>query len=89
MLSKNGDQVTIRGGKKEDIHVLLIGGIPLNEPIAHHGPFVMNSWEEIDQAIRDYHSGKLGKMEGADERYEKTRQAVAQQKNTGKWHDSL
>jgi hypothetical protein len=68
---------------------LLIGGVPLNEPIAHHGPFVMNTWEEIDQAIQDYHNGKLGKISGAEERYEKTRDAVQQQKNTGTWRDSL
>ncbi|CAB3977312.1 Hypothetical predicted protein [Paramuricea clavata] len=89
LLSKNGEQVTIKGGEKETIHVLLIGGIPLNEPIAHRGPFVMNTWEEIDQAIRDYHSGKLGKIAGEEERYEKTRSAVQQQKNTGTWRDSL
>jgi hypothetical protein len=89
LLSNNGEQVTIKGGEKETIHVLLIGGIPLNEPIAHRGPFVMNTWEEIDQAIRDYHSGKLGRIAGEEERYEKTRSAVQQQKNTGTWRDSL
>ena len=89
LISKNGDQVTIKGSETETIHVLLIGGVPLNEPIAHHGPFVMNTWEEIDQAIQDYHNGKLGKISGAEERYEKTRDAVQQQKNTGTWRDSL
>ncbi|MCR9639845.1 pirin family protein, partial [Vibrio alginolyticus] len=30
---------------------------PINEPVVHYGPFVMNSMEEIEQAIQDYNSG--------------------------------
>lgn len=43
---------------------MLIGGSPLNEPIQQHGPFVMNTLLEIDQAIKDYQSGTNG-FEGA------------------------
>jgi len=39
--------------------VLLIAGKPLNEPIAQYGPFVMNSNEEIFQAVQDYQAGKF------------------------------
>jgi len=39
--------------------VLLIAGKPLGEPIAQHGPFVMNTNEEIFQAVRDYQSGSF------------------------------
>jgi redox-sensitive bicupin YhaK (pirin superfamily) len=39
--------------------VLLIAGKPLGEPIAQHGPFVMNTNEEIFQAVRDYQSGQF------------------------------
>lgn len=39
--------------------VLLIAGTPLNEPIVQYGPFVMNSREEIEQALRDFHDGVL------------------------------
>ncbi|MCU4674890.1 pirin family protein [Catenovulum sp. 2E275] len=38
---------------------LLIAGTPLNQPIAQHGPFVMNTFAEIEQAIRDYQNGQL------------------------------
>lgn len=42
------------------LELLLIGGIPLREPIARYGPFVMNTQQEIYQAIEDYRNGKLG-----------------------------
>jgi quercetin 2,3-dioxygenase len=43
----------------EDARVLIIAGQPLNEPIAQHGPFVMNTAEQIHQAMRDYQAGKF------------------------------
>jgi redox-sensitive bicupin YhaK (pirin superfamily) len=39
--------------------VLLIAARPLGEPVAHWGPFVMNTRDEIDQAIADYRAGRL------------------------------
>lgn len=39
--------------------LLCLHGLPLREPIAHYGPFVMNSREEIEQALRDYNNGTL------------------------------
>ncbi|MBU8882930.1 pirin family protein [Kaistella sp. DKR-2] len=47
----------------EDSIVLVISGEPLNEPIFPHGPFVMNSREEIIQAFDDYNNGKFGYLE--------------------------
>ena len=41
--------------------VLVIAGKPIGEPIVHYGPFVMNSMEEIEPAVRDYSAGRLGR----------------------------
>ena len=43
--------------------MLLLGGEPLHEPIVGHGPFVMNTREEIVQAMQDFGSGKFRTME--------------------------
>ena len=39
--------------------LLVIAGKPIGEPVVQYGPFVMNTREEIEQAIRDYQSGEL------------------------------
>ena len=44
----------------EDSIVLILSGEPLREPIVSHGPFVMNSQEEIHRAFDDYNNGKFG-----------------------------
>ena len=82
-----GNTFQINGSPSEDFHVLLIAGIPLNEPIARHGPFVMNTWEEIEQAFSDYRSGKLGSIEGSEERHARAQRAVSKQKETGTWNN--
>ena len=46
----------------EDTVVLLLSGEPLNEPVVGHGPFVMNSRQEIAQAMSDYALGRFGRM---------------------------
>jgi quercetin 2,3-dioxygenase len=42
------------------LEVLLLGGLPIREPIFHYGPFLMNTREEVVQAIDDYESGRMG-----------------------------
>ena len=85
MLGK-GNSFQINASPSEDINVLVIAGVPINERIARHGPFVMNTWEEIEQAFSDFQSGKLGSIEGSEERYAKTQKAVNKQKETGTWN---
>lgn len=85
MLGK-GDTFQINASPSEDIYVLVIAGVPLNESIARHGPFVMNTWEEIEQAFSDYQSGKLGSIEGSKERHARAQKAVSKQKETGTWN---
>lgn len=48
---------------QENSTVLIISGEPINEPIYPHGPFVMNSREEIMQAFEDFNTGKFGYLE--------------------------
>ncbi len=43
-----------------DAHLLLVAGAPLHEPIVQHGPFVMNTVQQIHEAIADFRAGKLG-----------------------------
>lgn len=53
-----GDSFTLQA--TTDSKLLILAGEPINEPIVSHGPFVMNSVEEINQAIDDYEAGKMG-----------------------------
>ena len=59
LTEKNGAIVRIRSEDPET-SILIMGGLPLNEPIAARGPFVMNTWDEIAQASRDYQLGNFG-----------------------------
>jgi len=58
LFQNEGEDFTLE--TKEDSVVLIISGMPLNEPIFPHGPFVMNSREEIMQAFEDFNLGRFG-----------------------------
>jgi len=59
ILANNPDADGVRIVAAQPSRVILIAGQPLNEPIAQHGPFVMNTQEELFQAVRDFQSGRL------------------------------
>jgi redox-sensitive bicupin YhaK (pirin superfamily) len=48
---------------KEDAMLLVMAGEPIREPIARYGPFVMNSKDELVQAVNDYRAGKMGHLD--------------------------
>lgn len=54
----DGEGITLEG--LEDTRALLLSGLPLNEPVVSHGPFVMNTQTQIMEAMRDYQKGKMG-----------------------------
>ena len=58
----DGNEVYIQAVEDSKIpfEVLLIGGVPIREPITRYGPFVMNTQQEIYKAIEDYRNGKFG-----------------------------
>jgi len=61
LLKNDGEEFTIDA--TEDSIVLILSGEPINEPIVAYGPFVMNTWEEIEQAVNDVNAGKFGVLE--------------------------
>ena len=62
ILANGGDGVTLQACAtpgSEPACALLIAGKPLGEPIAQHGPFVMNTRQELKQAVDDFNHGRL------------------------------
>ena len=60
-----GDAISVEADNDQDskspaLDVLILGGQPIREPTVFYGPFVMNTRQEIYQAIEDYQAGRLG-----------------------------
>ena len=61
----HGETITVGADQRQDakdpaLEVVLLGGLPIREPIAWAGPFVMNSKAEVAQAFEDFQKGRLG-----------------------------
>jgi quercetin 2,3-dioxygenase len=65
VLSRAGTTFRVRA--LADAALLLLGGEPIDEPVVGHGPFVMNTWEEISRAIHDVAAGRFGTLRSSME----------------------
>jgi redox-sensitive bicupin YhaK (pirin superfamily) len=61
LFQNDGERITVEA--LEDAVILTLNGEGIDEPIAAHGPFLMNTYDEIHQAIKDFSSGKFGKLD--------------------------
>ncbi|MEO6665250.1 MAG: pirin family protein [Nitrospiria bacterium] len=61
LFKNDGDEIRVTA--VSDSIVLFLSGEPIEEPLVHYGPFVMNSMDEINQAVEDFQAGRFGSLE--------------------------
>jgi len=61
ILDRRGGAILAHADKEASL--LVLGGEPIDEPVVGYGPFVMNTQAEIAQAVRDFHGGRMGRLE--------------------------
>ncbi len=61
LFADGGGQIRIKAGR--EAHLLILGGEPIDEPVVQRGPFVMNTQQEIRQAMIDLQDGKFGRLD--------------------------
>ena len=67
VLFGDGDSITVTAdatqeSRSPNLDVVILGGEPIREPVAHYGPFVMNSHRELQQAVEDFQAGRFGQI---------------------------
>ncbi len=62
VLDRTGDEILVQADPDADAVLLVLSGVPIDEPIVGYGPFVMNSRQEIESAMEDFRAGKFGRM---------------------------
>jgi redox-sensitive bicupin YhaK (pirin superfamily) len=55
-------RLAVAAGAEQTARLLLLAGAPLREPVVQYGPFVMNTEQQIHEAIRDYQTGRMGQI---------------------------
>jgi redox-sensitive bicupin YhaK (pirin superfamily) len=63
VFQRDGGRIAFAASDRGPLELLLVGGVPLGEPVARYGPFVMNTAHEIQEAIDDFRSGRMGAID--------------------------